>query len=262
MRADLRISQGISDSNYADQKTYECPSCKDELGYIVVDDDGNEMWHFCECRSIRRQKKMIKSSNITDEFQLFSFDNFGTEGRPQCVLKAFDIAQFYAQNFENIQSRNSKVIGISLLGVPGSGKTHLLTAVANSLLRSGVEVMYFPWVEGSNELRDSVSKKKDVQEKIDHMKKVRLLYVDDLFKGRKEPTDFQLEWLFEVVNYRYLNRLPMMISSEKYIHQILDFDEAIGRRIYERSREYKVDMILAKGEENMQLNYSIWSQVI
>lgn len=246
-----------------ESKSYECKRCKDELGYLITAEDGTkELWHICECVSERRQKRLLKSSNITEEFQKFDFENFTIANRPQCVLKAYEKAKFYADQFKNIQEQKSRVIGITFLGIPGSGKTHLLTAVANSLLTRGIEVLYFPWVDGSNELRNTVRQKADVQAQIDHMKSVQVLYIDDLFKGRKEPSEFQLEWLFEVVNFRYLNRLPMLVSSEKYIHQILEIDEGIGRRIYERSRDFKVDMILAKGEEGMQLNYSIMSNVI
>ena len=197
---------------------------------------------------------MFKSSNISGEFQHITFDNFVLDGRPECVHNAYNAVQHYLANFESLRGTANN--SIALLGVPGSGKTHLLIAAANALLAQGVGVLYFPWVEGSNELRDAVAKKADVQAKIDAMKNVDVLFIDDLFKGRKEVKDFQLEWLFEVVNYRYLNHLPMMVSSERYFDQILSIDEGIGRRIFERSRAHKVDMQLGQDEEGA-LNYSI-----
>ncbi|MFD2746968.1 hypothetical protein ACFSTH_11710 [Paenibacillus yanchengensis] len=73
-----------------------------------------------------------------------------------------------------------------------------------------------------------------------------------MFKGRKEPTTFQLEQLFGLVNHRYLNNKPLLISSEKSISQICEFDEAIGSRINEMCRNYRV--ILSGSQE---LNYRL-----
>ena len=254
LRASLATS-GESDGHH--QRTaanYECQQCKDELGYLVRDESGNEKWRICECVERRRQKRLFKSSNISGEFQHITFDGFVLDGRPQCVHSAYNAVQHYLANFESLRGTANN--SIALLGVPGSGKTHLLIAAANALLAQGVGVLYFPWVEGSNELRGAVAKKADVQAKIDAMKNVDVLFIDDLFKGRKEVKDFQLEWLFEVVNYRYLNHLPLMVSSERYFDQIFSIDEGIGRRIFERSRAHKVDMLLGQDEEGA-LNYSI-----
>lgn len=212
-------------------------------------------WRQCACVEERRRKRLFKSSHITEAFQQIGFDSFALDGRPECVKRAFYTTKHWLEVFENV--RHTEQNSISLLGVPGSGKTHLLIAVANELLHRGISVLYFPWAEGSNELRDAVAKKADVQAKIDAMKTVDVLFIDDLFKGRKEIKDFQLEWLFEVVNYRYLNHLPLMVSSEKFSYEILSIDEGIGRRIYERSKSHLVNMLLGEGEEKMQLNYSI-----
>ena len=43
---------------------------------------------------------------------------------------------------------------------------------------------------------------------------------------------------FEILNYRYNNGLITVISSEKNINDILDYDGALGSRIYEMSKEH------------------------
>ena len=47
--------------------------------------------------------------------------------------------------------------------------------------------------------------------------------------------------MFEIINYRYLNFMPVIVSSEFPIEKILDFDEGIGSRIYEMCRDYIVE---------------------
>ena len=73
---------------------------------------------------------------------------------------------------------------------------------------------------------------------------VRCLYIDDLFKpirgdrGDIPASAADLRLAFQLINYRYVHRLPTVISSEKYLTEIMDLDEAIGSRIYERARGY------------------------
>ena len=136
-----------------------------------------------------------------------------------------------------------------LVGRVGAGKTHLLMAISNNLLAKGIEVIYFPWVEGFNEIKDDFSK---LEEKMSRLKKCDVLFLDDIFKGRENPTAFQLEQLFGLVNYRYLNKKPVLISSEKTIAELLAIDEGIGSRLYEMCENYKVVI-----EGDAKLNYRL-----
>ena len=47
---------------------------------------------------------------------------------------------------------------------------------------------------------------------------------------------------FELINYRYNNNLATVLSSELTVDQILFFDEAVGSRIYQRTKEYHWDI--------------------
>jgi DNA replication protein DnaC len=226
---------------------YECPKCKDLEGFIVRLEDRTDIWRYCECYEkkllAKRVERIFKTSQITEEFKKLSFQNFNLLGRPSLVQDAFNCAEAYLESFENI--RGERQNSIALLGQPGSGKTHLLISIANALLDKGVGVIYFPWVEGLNDLKDDFSK---VNEKVQQLKEVDILFIDDIFKGRREPTDWQKESLFEIVNYRYLNHLPMLISSERDIDQICDADEGIGSRIYQMSKDFTV---VLRGEKNL-----------
>ncbi|GIO83511.1 hypothetical protein J25TS5_04430 [Paenibacillus faecis] len=193
---------------------------------------------------------MIKASQITDSFREMNFENFEWKTRPVIVQQAFATAYKYAKGFGDI--RNERNNGLCLLGRPGAGKTHLLMATANYLLNQGIGVLYFPWVEGCADLKSNFDL---LPEKMHRLQTVEVLYIDDLFKGRERPTDFQLERIFEIINYRYLNRLPVMVSSEWTVAKMLEFDEATGSRINEMCREYKVVL----DEEG--LNYRLKDEV-
>jgi DNA replication protein DnaC len=232
--------------------SYECEVCKDEEWVLIqeFDETGKLIKDFarqCECAVKKRVRRLMSSSRITSEFQQKTFKNFEQKGRPEIVQRAYKKAYDYVLAFGEI--RRSRRNSVALLGRPGCGKTHLLMAVANNLLSKGIEVVYFPWVEGFNEIKDDFDK---LEERITRLKRCEVLYIDDMFKGRGKPTDFQLEQLFGIINYRYLENLPIMVSSDRSVEDILNIDEGTGSRIFEMCKDYRVT--LAGGHE---LNYRL-----
>jgi DNA replication protein DnaC len=212
-------------------------------------------WIDCSCKDGRHQERSFKSSRITPEFKKRDFESFNLDGRPQIVRDAYFFAKTYYENFQKIKDERQN--SICLLGKAGSGKTHLLMAIINAIMESKYlydvirfpSVQYFPWVEGFNEIKDDLSM---TEERIRRMQTVDLLFIDDMWKGRKDPTPFQIEQAFAVINYRYMNNKPVLISSERDIDQMCDIDEAIGSRINEMCKDFR---IILKGDRS--LNYRL-----
>lgn len=208
----------------------------------------------CECVKKDRMNNLMKSSEITDEFKKLGFRSFVKEGKPQVVVDAYDTAYEYFNRFNHIKTLRQN--SIALMGVPGAGKTHLLTAVANNLiLKLSVPVLYFPYVEGFDDLKDDFDL---LETKLERMKKVEVLFIDDLFKptaGKPRATEWQIEKMYAVINYRYLNKLPILVSSELSIDEIVRVDAALGSRIYEMCEDYVVQI----AGETMELNHRLKS---
>jgi DNA replication protein DnaC len=208
----------------------------------------------CECVKRKRIQRIMKASQITDEFKRLGFRNFIIDGKPQMIKDAYDCALEYYQEFDSIRKKRRN--SIALLGQPGAGKTHLLTALANNFMKKrGIPVLYFPYVEGFNDLKDDFDK---LEEKLEHMKTVDILFIDDLFKptGRdRKPraTEWQIEQMYAVINYRYLNYKPIMVSSELTVDELADVDEALGTRIYEMCSDFTV---VIKGDRK-KLNHRL-----
>ncbi len=198
-----------------------------------------EYWRDCSCVAWRRSERIIKSSEITEKFKRLGFSNFRTDGKPNEVVNMYQCAMSYYKEFESV--RDDRQNSISFLGQPGSGKTHLLMAVSNNLmLKKHIPVLYFPYVEGFNDLKDDFDQ---LEKKLDRMKKVDVLFIDDLFKpakGKPRATDWQVEQTYAVINHRYLNHKPIMVSSELNVDQLCDVDEALGTRIFEMCRYFTV----------------------
>ncbi|AZV50335.1 hypothetical protein DIC78_15725 [Bacillus halotolerans] len=244
-----QFSAGLDGSE--EKADYECSKCKDQLGYIE-NRDGYEVWVRCKCIERRRIRKLMNSSDITAEFEKLKFKNFTTEGKPAVVKDAYDTAVEYYKDFDSIRGTRSN--SIALLGQPGSGKTHLLTAISNKLIKSkNIAVQYFPYVEGFNDLKDDFDK---LEEKLNRIKEIEVLFIDDLFKpmnGKPRATDWQVEQTYSVINYRYLNHKPVLISSELDIEKLVEIDEALGTRIYEMCADY---CVIIKGDR-MLLNHRL-----
>ncbi|MEC2214107.1 ATP-binding protein [Bacillus velezensis] len=249
----LRKEQKTMESLNADQMVRE----EDYLaGKVCLPDKARE-WkttYSKQCKCVKQKKiaRLMEASGITEEFEMLLFGNFITDGKPAMIKDAYECAMEYFKDFQKVKGERSN--SIALLGQPGSGKTHLLTAIMNNLIKKkSVYCMYFPYVEGMGNLRDNFDQ---LESKLDAMRKADVLFIDDLFKpvkGEPRATDWQVEQIQSVVNYRYLNHKPLLISSELDTAALLDIDEALGSRIHQMCRNYTVTI---KGDR-MQLNHRL-----
>lgn len=230
-----------------EEANYDCPKCKDETGFLIRNDQGYESWRDCECVNKRMLERLFKASAITEEFAKKTFGNFDVGSVSEIVREAYSVAYEYVREFSNISKERQN--SIALLGRPGCGKTHLLMAAANNLLKKGVGVIYFPWVEGFNEIKDDLSA---LDERIRRLQNAEVLFIDDMWKGSEKPTQFEIKQAFAIINYRYLNNLPVLISSERSFAEMCGFDEAVGSRIKEMCKGHTVTI---KG--GIELNYRL-----
>lgn len=144
----------------------------------------------------------------------------------------------YRREFQNL--KGSRQNSILLSGSPGSGKTHLLAAISNELIAEELqEVIYFPYAEGFDALRSDLDSS---GEKIRAMKECDVLFLDDLFKTRSgdRPTKYQLDVVYSVVNARYMNHRPLLVSTELSAADLLNVDEATASRIIEMAKDFRM----------------------
>lgn len=136
------------------------------------------------------------------------------------------------------------------LGQVGSGKTHLSLAIANKLMDDCVGVVYMSYRDVIMRFKQNVMNEDEYVKLMNRYKKAKVLLIDDLFKGSVTKSDVNI--VFEIVNFRYFNNLPVIVSCEKCVEELLDIDEAIGSRLIEMSKDYLMQM---KGRK---LNYRIY----
>lgn len=225
---------------------YVCPKCKDKGFLYCTDESGHKAAYRCECYEISRAKKIMIRSGISEEFQKMTFDNFITRNNPQ-LSNAKTKAMQYVKNF--YQTEHDRYNSIMFCGQIGAGKTHLGIAICGELMKKGVPVSYMAYRNVVTKLKQNIIDEDAYNRELNQYISARVLYIDDLLKGRLTETDINI--MYEIVNYRYMNNMPIIISTEKSPNDLLIFDEAIGSRLIEMCRG---NIIQLQGKE---LNYRL-----
>ena len=207
----------------------KAPAGYEKLGTFTfkVNEQGEIVSRRCRCMDVRENLRRIAESGLQDMVERYTFEAFRTDTPWQKRMK--EAALDYIQHPENRW--------FVVAGSVGSGKTHICTAICAQLMRAGVPARYFLWRDDAPRIKAAVNDTEAYQRMVRPLKTVRLLYVDDLFKGNPSEGDKNLA--FEILDARYRNSaLLTLISSERTIEQILQLDEAIGSRIYERAKKH------------------------
>lgn len=191
---------------------------------------------------IRRNRARIRRSGLEDMLSRYTLDTW--EEREPWQRRARELVQSYAEHPAG---------WFLAAGAPGTGKTHLCTALCGLLMDKGVQTRYMLWRDVSVCAKAAVNNEEEYRRLVDPLKRVRCLYIDDLFKTGKgqAPTTGDVNLAFEILNSRYNDsKLITVISTERTIEQLLEIDEATGSRIYERSKGFYLPL---SGKRNWRL---------
>jgi DNA replication protein DnaC len=174
----------------------------------------------------------MQKSGISEAFQEKTVNGYIPRNEQQKAARKMAVE--YIINFEKI--RTSRNNSIAFLGQVGSGKTHLTIAIANALLKNGIGVIYMQYREAITLLKQVITDDEAFQKEISKYKNIAVLLIDDIFKGatnQNRVNESEMRIMFEIINYRYLAKLPVLVSGEPSIDKMLIMDEAIGSRIAE-----------------------------
>lgn len=213
---------------------------------MIIDDSGYEALKECECMPARRSMAIIRKSGLEKLLDDYTFEKYTTSQAWQKQIK--ESALRYIDDLFG----NWFFIG----GQVGSGKSHICTAIVKELMLRGNEALYMRWRDDSVVLKKSImADGSEYADDIGRFKNVKVLYIDDFFKTErgKQPTQADINLAFEILNHRYINKdLFTIISSELSINELLEIDEAIGSRIYQRAKGYYLAIYKDSGK-NMRM---------
>ena len=228
-RREIIVSLGYPE-DYTDVH-HSCPLCRD-TGYI----DGSKV---CSCLKEELIKATIASSGIGNLIEKQSFDNFElgiyeSDERIYKIMKNnLEVAKRFVENFR------SNPGNLLFFGKTGTGKTHLSTAIAREIIKSGFDVVYDTTQNiisdfETDRFKNAYSQAEPLAEKY---LKCDLLIMDDL--GTEFVTPFTVSCIYNLINTRQNRGLSTIISTN------LDQKELSSRyedRIYSRliGSDYRV----------------------
>ena len=86
------------------------------------------------------------------------------------------------------------------------------------------------WIQESAFLKSHINDDK-YEDRISEYQAVGLLLIDDFFNTK--PTDADVKLARSLLDYRYLKKMPTIITTELTLSEIYDIDDAVGGRIIE-----------------------------
>ncbi len=200
-----------------------CPYCHG-AGYLRSDvplghPDFGKL-EVCVCRRAKVthavRERLFALSHL-DELKDLTFESFESLGRKglgelqaRSLEMAFNQSRHYARSLDG---------WLLLQGGYGCGKTHLAAAIANFAVGLGVPTLFLTVPDLLDTLRfayDDV----DVtfEERFEEVRNARLLVLDDF--GTQNATAWAQEKLFQIVNYRYINKLPTVVTTNLSLDEI------------------------------------------
>ncbi len=182
----------------------------------------------CTCRSeqaAQQVRSRLFALSHLEELGHLTFDNFNPRGRvglnPRQAASleyAYNQSRHYAQKAEG---------WLLLQGGYGCGKTHLAAAIANFAVQVGVPTLFITAPDLLDSLRFSYdSPDTTFEARFEEIRQAPLLVMDDF--GTQNASPWATEKLFQILNYRYINRLPLVITTNL---DLRDFDERIASRL-------------------------------
>lgn len=198
--------------------------------------DDVERWHGdCpQCVQEKRISKIYERAAIPKRFKMKTFENFRTDA-PADKRNHAECFE-YARGFREYSELGRCLI---LVGVPGTGKTHLACAVANVVMNQGYTALFTTVSEMIKRIRSTWSKDSgETEEKvINGLVSVDLLIIDEV--GIQYGTEAEKIQLFEVINRRYEDVKPTIIISNLPPESAdgKDLKTYLGERSFDRLRE-------------------------
>ena len=221
-----------------------CELCGD-VGYRFYFENGYETAEECECFGRIQSENAMKKANVNRNQ---TFENWCSDFDYQTYMgsKAYEYAT------GGYLSGQWFFCG----GQVGAGKTHICTAIINELTKHAFGCRYMTWRDEAVQLKALVNQHQEYHARLMELCKAPVLYIDDLFKTQsgQKPTPADVNLAFQVINARYQDKkYCTIISCEYTTKQLIEIDEAVGSRIFERSKAYRIEIEKDEGK-NFRLN--------
>ena len=161
-----------------------------------------------------------------------TFDAFNSDGRgglPDWQRSTLRTAKSYVRRWANNPGGC-----INLCGSYGVGKTHLAVAAAAERESRGDDVFFATVADLLDHLRAAFAPDSGVahDDLLDRIKNADVLVLDDM--GAERSTPFAEDKLFQIINYRYEERRPTIVTTTHRIEEGEEVRPRIASRLQDR----------------------------
>ena len=192
----------------------------------------------CKCQREKREaeekeyKDYLHRSKVRDlkgkcfpskTMENWTFDN--------CILdeKKISFGKKYVSYWDDIEAGNH---GLLLWGPVGTGKSYFAASIANALIEQEIAVRM-------TNLSTVMNCKFDEREDfINSLCKARLLIIDDF--GMERDTSYGLETVFQIIDRRYVQKKPLILTTNLSLKTLEHPSNLEHQRIYGRVLEMTV----------------------
>ena len=178
----------------------------------------------CRARDVAvSARNCLFAMSILEGLGNLSFENFNTSGNEKAKFmtpqerenlhQAFEACEEFARLQDGLPERERSQSGWLLLeGGYGCGKTHLAAAIANNAVSKGVPTLFITIPDLLDSLRFAYNDSETTfEQRFDEIRTAELLILDDF--GTQNATPWAQEKIFQVMNYRYINKMSTVITT-------------------------------------------------
>lgn len=205
-----------------EERVTEYLEYKNDSGGWVI--DSREPTPYGKAKKIQ---SIIRVSGLQQLLNKHKFENFTTDKPFQEHMKKKAVA--FAKEPK----------GLFLIAAQsGIGKSHLSTAICGYLMLRGYQVRYMKWVDEIEKIK-SQEHYHERQRLINQINESEVLYIDDFLKAEleKKATGADVEIAFAIIDYRQVNDLLTIISTEMTYQEIKERDIALAGRLVEMAKD-------------------------
>ncbi len=184
---------------------------------------------------------LLIAAEIPAKYKNASFDGYKPQNQKQ--KKAKEKAQEYCIEIKNHLQDGKNFIFLGM-GDVGTGKTYLSICMLKDIIKRQISAKFISAIDMICSIKEDF--------KIDKYANVPVLIIDDL--GKERSTDWVCEQLYAIINSRYVNNRPTIITTEDDISDLENSYDNKGKAILSRLKE-NIEIVPMLGSDYRQRRF-------
>lgn len=206
-------------------------TCTKEPVSMELDSEGYMVGKYCEHYRENEILFDISHSGLNKYMERCELSNYMTKTKEQKEVK--QLVEGYVDHLKKSVANEKEVPWLILCGHYGLGKTHLATACFKEAIRAGLSAKPMYYVEDIQSLKNCYYGKSN-DDLLGDLKNVPFLFIDEFMKTYANP---DAPIVVDLINYRYNNCLPTIITTELSPREIMNKLASTMDRIIEKTQK-------------------------